>query len=107
MIQEQRVILKLKGNGGEGSYNNIVAQYHSKGTAWWPITATHHSQGTATNSAASASHAPGAGAAPPAGGAAPAGGVHLCSDLFPWSIKSACPAIPFDTPVAGMCLVTF
>ena len=89
MIQEQRVILKSIGYGEEGSFNNIVAKYHSKGTArwpiwathhsqgtaWWPITATHHSQGTATTSAASASHSPGAGAAPPAGGAAPAGGV--------------------------------
>ena len=25
-----------------------------------------------------------------------------CRDLFPWSIKSAPPAIPFDTPVPGM-----
>ena len=48
MIQEQRVILKLIGYGEEGSYNNIVAKYHS--------------QGTATTSAASASHPPGAGA---------------------------------------------
>ena len=75
MIQEQRVILKLIGYGEERSYNDIVAKYHSKGTARWPIWATHHSQGTAAASAASASHAPGAGAAPPAGGAAPAGGV--------------------------------
>ena len=40
-----------------------------------PITATHHSQGTATTSAASVAHTPLTGAAPPAGGAAPAGGV--------------------------------
>ena len=26
----------------------------------------------------------------------------VCRDLFPWSIKSAPPAIPFDTPVTGM-----
>ena len=72
----------------EGSYNNIVAKYHSKGTArwpiwathhsqgtaWWPIWARNHSQGTAAASAASASHPPGAGATPPAGGVAPAGG---------------------------------
>ena len=89
MIQEQRVILKSIGYGEEGSYNNIVAKYHSQGTAWWPIwathhsqgtarwsiTATHHSQGTSAASAASATHAPGAGAAHPAGGVAPAGGV--------------------------------
>ena len=47
MIQEQRVILKSVGYGEEGSYNDNVAKYHSQGTAWWPITATHHSQGTA------------------------------------------------------------
>ena len=52
MIQVERVILKLIGYGEEGSYNNIVAKYHSQGTAWWPITATHHSQGTAVASAA-------------------------------------------------------
>ena len=60
----------------ERSYNNIVAKYHSKGTArwpiwathhshgtaWWPIWARNHSQGTAAASAASASHPPGAGA---------------------------------------------
>ena len=95
MIQVERVILKLIGYGEEGWHNDIVAKYHSKGTArwlitathhsqgtaWWPITATHHSQGTAAASAASASHAPGAGAAPPAGGAAPAGGVQRCISL--------------------------
>ena len=89
MIQEERVILKLIGYVEEGSYNDIVAKYHSKGTArwlitathhsqgtaWWPITATHHSQWTVAASAVSATHAPGAGAAPPAGGSAPAGGV--------------------------------
>ena len=26
----------------------------------------------------------------------------VCSEVFPWSIKSAPPAIPFDSPVAGM-----
>ena len=26
----------------------------------------------------------------------------VCSEVFPWSIKSAPPAIPFDAPVAGM-----
>ena len=26
----------------------------------------------------------------------------VCADQFPWSIKSAPPAILFDTPVAGM-----
>ena len=26
----------------------------------------------------------------------------VCRDLFPWSIKSAPPLIPFDTPVMGM-----
>ena len=89
MIQEQRVILKSVGYGEAGSYNDIMAKYHSQGTAWWPITATHHSQGTArwsitathhsqgtaAASATSATHSPGAGAAPPTGGAAPAGGV--------------------------------
>ena len=30
------------------------------------------------------------------------GGRAVCSDLFPWSIKSAPPAIPFNTPVPGM-----
>ena len=86
MIQVERVILKLIGYGEEGWHNDIVAKYHSHGTAWWPIwathhskgtarwsiTATHHSQGTSAASAASATHAPGAGAAPPAGGVAPA-----------------------------------
>ena len=81
MIQEQRVILKSVGYGEEGSYNDNVAKYHSQGTARWPITATHNSQGTATASAASATHAPGAGAAPPAGGVAPAGGVQQSISL--------------------------
>ena len=81
MIQEQRAILKSIGYGEEGSYNDIVAKDQSQGTARWPITATHHSQGTAAASAASATHAPGAGAAPPAGGAAPAGGVQQCISL--------------------------
>ena len=26
----------------------------------------------------------------------------VCRDLFPWSIKSAPPVIPFDIPVTGM-----
>ena len=81
MIQVERVILKLIGYGEEGWHNDIVAKDHSKGTARWPITATHHSQGTAATSAASATHAPGAGAAPPAGGAAPAGGVQRSISL--------------------------
>ena len=81
MIQEQRVILKSIGYGEEGSYNDFVAKDHSKGTAWWPTTATHHSQGTAAASAASATHTLGAGAAPPAGGAAPAGGVQRSISL--------------------------
>ena len=68
MIQEQRVILKSVGYGEEGSYNDNVAKYHSQGTAWWPITATHHSQGTAAASAASAAQVPLAGEVSPAGG---------------------------------------
>ena len=81
MIQVERVILKLIGYGEEGWHNDIVAKDHSKGTARWLITATHHSQGTAAASAASATHAPGAGAAPPAGGVAPAGGVQRSISL--------------------------
>ena len=53
----------------------LTATHHSQGTARWSITATHHSQGTTAASATSATHSPGAGAAPPTGGAAPAGGV--------------------------------
>ena len=30
----------------------------------------------------------------------------VCSEVFPWSIKSAPPAIPFETPVAGMVEIT-
>ena len=56
MIQEQRVILKSIGYGEEGSYNDIVAKDHSKGTARWPIWARNHSQGTTAPSAASASY---------------------------------------------------
>ena len=81
MIQVERVILKLIGYGEEGWHNDIVAKDHSKGTARWLITATHHSQGTPAASATSATHSPSAGAAPPTGGAAPAGGVQQSISL--------------------------
>ena len=53
-------------------------------SAWWLISARDYSQ---------------------AREGSPAGGTALrlvFRDLFPWSIKSAPPTIPFDTPVTGM-----